>query len=124
MRWIGRSCVVWMVIASVGCGTQNAPVDAEVGRETLRAALESWKKGEPVHGLQKGASPIYVIDPEWESGAKLLDYELVGTGDAKDAHLFCLVQLKLRLANGKEARREVHFVVSTAPHRTVSRKLF
>jgi hypothetical protein len=99
-------------------------VDAGKARETLRATLESWKKGEKSDALQGASPPIYVIDAEWQAGAKLMDYQVLGDGEEKDAHLFCPVQLTLRDPGGKVVKRDVTFIVSTAPNLTVSRKLF
>jgi hypothetical protein len=113
-------------MVGVGCsgGPRNAPVDAAKARETLRAALESWKKGDKVDALQ-GASPaIYVIDTEWQEGAKLKDYQIVSNGEEKDAHLYCPVKLKLQTQGGRETTREVVYIISTAPNLTVSRKVF
>ena len=118
-----------MALASVtatGCtpANPNAPVNADKARETLRTALESWKKGDADTALQTASPPIYIIDPEWQSGTKLADYEILGPGDEKDAHLFCKVRLTVRGAGGKETKQEVTFIVSTAPNLTVSRKIF
>ncbi len=71
--WLRSACVVcgvWVLAwtAGVGCsrGPRSAPVDAAKARETLRAALESWKKGDKVDALQKTSPAIYVIDTEWQ----------------------------------------------------------
>jgi hypothetical protein len=102
----------------------NAPVNAAKARETLRTALESWKNGDASTALEKASPPIYIIDPEWQSGARLADYEILGDGEEKDAHLFCKVRLTVRGVGGKETKQEVIFIVSTAPNLTVSRKIF
>ena len=96
------------------------------GQGTRDAAncLDSWKKGDPSTALQNASPPIYVIDQEWQSGGKLKDYEIVGAGEAKDAHLFCQVKLTVLGANGKEVKKEVTYIISTAPNLTVSRKVF
>jgi hypothetical protein len=115
-----------LMAAALGCnsGPKNAPVNAGKARETLRAALESWKKGDKSDALQAASPPIYVIDNEWQQGAVLKGYEIVGDGEEKDAHLFAKVRLTVREAGGKDVTREVTYIVSTAPNLTVSRKLF
>jgi hypothetical protein len=113
-----------IVVAGCTPSNPNAPVDAQKARETLRTALESWKKGDASTALESASPPIYIIDPEWQAGAKLTDYEILGDGEEKDAHLFCKVRLKVRAPGGKEAQQEVTFVISTAPNLTVSRKIF
>lgn len=113
------------VVLAVGCsGKLNAPVNAPKARETLHAALESWKKGEPATTLQNGSPPIYIIIPDWQNGAKLVDFEVIGDGEEKDAHLFCKVKLTLRGQDGKDIKQDATFIVSTAPNLTVSRKIF
>jgi hypothetical protein len=114
------------LIAS-GCskGFDNAPVDASMARECLQTAMESWKKGDKVDALQSANPPIYVIDMEWKNGNLLKDFEIVGQGEPKDAHLMCQVKLTLRASGtGKETKKEVTYIISTAPNITVSRKVF
>lgn len=113
------------LVLGVGCsGNLNAPVNAAKARETLRTALESWKKGDSATALQSASPPIYIIIPDWQNGAKLVDYEIVGDGDEKDAHLFCKVKMTLRGQDGKDVKQDATFIVSTAPNLTVSRKIF
>lgn len=127
LAWI--LCLLGSLAALVGSGCSkgfdNAPVDASVARETLKKALESWKKGDRVDALQQANPPIFVIDMEWQSGAGLKDYEIVGAGEERDAHLVCQVKLTLRgPAGGRDAKKEQTYVISTAPNLTVSRKVF
>lgn len=110
---------------AAGCaGPANDPVDPGKARTALHTALESWKKGDKVDALQKAAVPVYVIDPEWQSGTALKDFQLVSDGEAKDAQLYCPVRLTVVGSDGKAVRRTVTYMVSTAPNVTVSRKLF
>jgi hypothetical protein len=119
---------VWGLVGALGLGCsqgyKHAPVQAEKARETLRTALDSWKKGDKADALQAASPPIYVIDTEWQAGAKLKDYQIAGPGEEKDAHLFCPVKLTLRDPGGQETKREVTYIISTAPNLTVSRKVF
>lgn len=127
-RWFRRPGTLPLVIGivAVGCsfGPRNAPVVADKAREVLRTALDSWKKGEKVDALQKASPPIYVIEPEWQAGARLKDYQLLSDGEEKDAHLYCPVKLTLQSAEGEELTRQVTYIISTAPNLTVSRKVF
>ena len=111
-------------LAGCSSGPVHTPVDAAKARETLREALESWRKGDAVDALQKIEPPIYVIDAEWQAGSKLVEFKITGDGDEKDAHLYCPVQLTVRSAGGKESKRDVTYIISTAPKLTVSRKVF
>jgi hypothetical protein len=130
-RWPRFSCFCCALCALAGVfgpgcsrGFKNAPVNASRARETLRTALESWKKGEKENALQSAAPPIYVIDMDWRAGAKLKDYRIVNNGEEKDAHLFCHVKLTLQYGGGKEVTSEVTYVIATAPNLAVSRKVF
>ena len=110
----------------LGCSNRinNAPVNADKARDVLKIALESWKKGDKSDALQGAAPPIYIIDVEWQGGAKLVDYEIVNNGREMDAHLFCPVKLTVRDSTGQESKKEVTYIISTAPNVTVSRKVF
>jgi hypothetical protein len=124
-----RSYLVVALLAgtlALGCsrGFNNAPVDASQARDTLRLVLESWKQGDKVDALQSADPPIYVIDMDWQAGARLKDFQLVNDGKEMDAQLFCPVQLTLQSATGKEMKTQVTYIVATAPNLTVSRKVF
>jgi hypothetical protein len=120
---IGLVCV-GAVCSTIGCNWGgSSPVNAARAREYLQTALESWKKGDSSETLKKGSPPIYIIDLEWQSGAKLVDYQLV-SDEEKDAMLYSKVKLTVKDANGKDVQKDVTFMISTAPNVTVSRKLF
>lgn len=126
LTWVLGALCGLAVLSSSGCsrGFNNAPVDAAKARETLRTALESWKNGDKVDALQSASPPIYVIDTEWQGGAKLKDYQIVGDGEMKDAQLYCPVRLTVSGPSGQDVKREVTYMISTAPNLTVSRKVF
>lgn len=125
-RCIARCVVGPLLVIAAGCssGPVHAPVDGARARDTLRTVLESWKKGDRVDALQGADPPIYVIDQEWQEGNKLVDFRITADGDEKDAHLYCPVQLTVRSPAGKESKRDVTYIISTAPKLTVSRKIF
>jgi hypothetical protein len=58
------------------------------------------RTGDRLDALKAGSPPIYVIDAEWQAGAKLMEYQVTGDGEKKDAHLFCPVRLTLRDPGG------------------------
>jgi hypothetical protein len=135
MAIVHRVFKIWLVcilgalggVIASGCskGFDNAPVDVSLARETLQKAMDSWKHGDKVDALQSADPPIYVIDMEWQGGSSLKDYEIVGSGEAKDAHLMCQVKLTVRApGTGKETKKELTYIISTAPNLTVSRKVF
>jgi hypothetical protein len=118
-------CFIGTIGLLAGCSkSKPAAVSPDKARETLKAALESWKKGDKVDALQSASPPIYVIDVEWQAGAVLKDFKLVNDGETKDAHLFCPVKITVRDSSGKETQQEVIYVIATAPKLVVSRKMF
>ena len=72
-------------------------------RDALKTALDGWKNGETPSSFASASPPMIVQDFEWESGAKLLDYQLVDDGKAYDANL--RIQVKLKLAGGRRQGR-------------------
>ena len=66
-----------------------------------------------------------IQDFEWQRGAKLLDYKLLGDGQARDANLSIQVKLTLAPATGKSKNLEktVYYLVGTSPSVTVFRDM-
>jgi hypothetical protein len=98
-------------------------VDVELARESLRAALESWKKGEPPEALRDHYPSITIQDMDWKSGYALVSYE-IRDGEKEDAsNLHCPVRLVVRDPQGKEVKKPVTYVVGTDPVITVFREM-
>jgi hypothetical protein len=101
-----------------------APVDATEAREALTAALDAWKAGKKPSDMKSGSPPMTVQDMDWESGQKLAAYELAGEGTMDNANLRIPVILSFGEGKGREAQKEVSYVVGTSPTITVFRELF
>ena len=113
--------------ALAGCGSgpyESAPVNPEVARETLNAALESWKEGATIESLKADSPSIVVQDFDWSGGAKLLDYEVLDDGKPESANLVARVKLSLEDKEGTKSERTVTYLVGTAPVLTVFRDMF
>jgi hypothetical protein len=130
--WFGTLCVLiaWLVALATmllpGCSgsSQAHAVDPPLARESLKTALEQWKKGESSRSLQSSATPMTVQDFDWTAGAKLVDYQIVDEGRAEDANLRVRVKLTLKQPGkdqGKSAEKEVWYLVGTSPSVTVFR---
>jgi hypothetical protein len=124
--WMLAACVgLLATLFFAGCGYSQAhAVDPSLARESLKNALEQWKKGEGPKSLESSATPMTIQDLDWAAGAKLIDYQLVDDGKAEDANL--RVQVKLTLSNpdkdkGKAAEKKVWYIVGTSPSVTVFR---
>jgi len=123
---------LWVIVASLfvlavalleGCsGPSRAnPVDSSLARESLKTALDHWKKGEDPKSLASSSTPIVARDFDWDSGAKLLDYQILGE-NAEDTNL--RVQAKITLSQDgkkKSVEKKASYVVGTSPSVTVFR---
>jgi len=119
-------CLTLGVLFVGGCGTgprRAGPVDVELARESLRSALESWKKGEPPEALRERYPSITIQDMDWKTGCVLVNYE-IRDGEKEDAsNLHCPVRLTVRDAQGKEVKKPVTYVIGTDPVITVFREM-
>ena len=118
-----------LAVGSAIPGCSNEPgraanVDASRARESLKTALESWKKGEKTDALKAASPKIVVQDMDWENGAVLVGYQIENDGIEDTANLRVPVSLTLRDGKGVEAKKSVNYVVGTSPIITVFRELF
>lgn len=115
----------WAGLSLAGCSSSSSntppPLDAAKARETLQAALESWKKGEAPDALLKLSPPIYAQDADWVTGRKLTNYSIVSDGEPTAGNLAIPVTITLTGPKGATAEKQVIFLVTTAPHLTVTR---
>lgn len=126
-----RSYVILCLLAATWAvpGRSNEPgkaadVDAPRARESLKTALDRWKKGEAPSALKSARPAIVVQDMDWEGGASLVDYRIEGDGKGDTANLRVPVALSLRDAGGRDAKKSVTYVVGTSPTITVFREIF
>ncbi|WP_165221399.1 hypothetical protein [Aquisphaera insulae] len=112
-------CLAALIAALPGCSTGEAhAVDTSKAREALASSLDAWKRGED----SRSVSSITIQDFDWERGAKLEGYEILGDGQAKGANLSIQVKLRLAAAAGKKAtEKSVYYLVGTSPSVTVFR---
>jgi hypothetical protein len=122
---IATSVGVLALVLLSGCsGPSRAnPVDPSLARESLKIALDHWKKGEDSQTLQASATPMVAKDYEWDAGAKLLDYQILDER-SEDANL--RVQVKITLSQqgkSKAIDKKASYVVGTSPSVTVFRDI-
>jgi hypothetical protein len=116
----------WLFLAALaaGCDARTsppAPADPATARAALRAALDAWQKGATADSLKDRRPPVYVIDPEWRSGRRLLAYQV--QDDAPfGADLRCRVVLSLADDGGRPIPRAAVYAVGTSPALTVARE--
>ena len=118
--------VAFVAIAFLaGCGVRQraAPLDEELARSSLKAALDGWKKGDSPATLKNGSPSIIAQDPDWVTGARLVAYEYAGDSRRVAENLFVPVKLTLKAKNGKQTSQSVTYVIGTSPHVMVFRLL-
>lgn len=109
-------------LSAGGCVSSPPPqADADVARQTLRAALDAWKAGQSPESLKGRTPPIVVADRDWQGGAKLEGYEVDPKDRLLGADLHCQVSLTLRDARGRAVKRKATYSVGTHNALTVIR---
>lgn len=124
-RLVSATCAAALVIMSAGCGTgtqRAGAVDPEAARAALKEALQEWKLGTAPSALRESTPSITVQDLDWERGCKLLEYEVLEAGRDDDANLRITVRLVVKEPDGREAEKQVKYVVGTDPLITVFRE--
>lgn len=122
---IGRSVsftfAMVALLAVIGCGRRNAPSDAPLARQSLTAALERWKAGDPPSTLREASPPITMVEPAWEAGRKLESFEVVGPEVDDGVNVTCPVKLVCKDEQGKTLTTQIKCVVATKPIVTIFR---
>jgi hypothetical protein len=127
MKNVSLFAALLCTLISAGCGSrpyESAPVNADIARDTLNAALESWKEGASLESLKADSPSIVVQDFDWAGGSKLLDYEVLDDGKPESANLVARVKLSLEDKQGAKSEKTVTYLVGTAPALTVFRDMF
>jgi hypothetical protein len=128
-RWLAAGLVVLAALPLAGCwsSSQAHAVDAPRAREALKTALDHWKSGQDPRSLQSSHTPMTIQDFDWAGGARLIDYQLIDEGQAKDANLSIKVKLVLDApgkGSSKPTEKSVWYLVTTSPSITVFRDTF
>jgi hypothetical protein len=128
-RWLAAGLVVLAALPLAGCwsSSQAHAVDAPRAREALKTALDHWKSGQDPRSLQSSHTPMTIQDFDWAGGARLIDYQLIDEGQAKDANLSIKVKLVLDApgkGSSKPTEKSVWYLVTTSPSVTVFRDAF
>ncbi|MHB0954850.1 MAG: hypothetical protein ACYC0X_00580 [Pirellulaceae bacterium] len=118
----------WMLIVLIpaGCGNWQRsakPVDPDEARQTLGAVLADWAQGGTPEAWLEQSPQVVIQDLDWSGGAKLKAFEVLGTGEPRDANLFCQVKLVLEDASRQQVERTVTYCIGTDPVLTVFRAM-
>jgi hypothetical protein len=72
--------VLLLLVVCAGCSapTNDKFVPTETkARESLEAALTAWKNGKKPEEIDAAPIKVQVADAQWQSGKKLIDFEIV-----------------------------------------------
>lgn len=106
-------CCCWLT----GCGTKPLESDPAAAKQLLNDTLEAWKSGKKPDDLKTQSPAIYVGDPRWSSGAKLIEFTITGDGDFHQSS----VKVPVLMKTNKDAKpREVFYWVSTNPANSIT----
>lgn len=122
-----RLFLAWILTCGclAGCSDRGVKtVDADGARQALRTALETWKKGGPIESLKEQSPSIVAQDLDWESGAKLVGFNVLDDGKDEAISLRIPVELTIQDKTGKEVKKKVKYMVGTSPMITVFREIF
>lgn len=104
--------IVTALFFSLGSGCSKSdpsryiPAPA-VAEESLRAALEAWRAGQPAGTVTSYNVPIQVADTHRRAGQKLKGYEILGEVSVDGGRRF---QVRLDLEN-PDAQEKVQYIV-------------
>jgi len=92
-----------VLAVAVGCGGGVPKEKLARAREAVVDALEAWKRQE---------KPAHFTDPALTAGQKLLDYEILRTEADREGTIRTFAKLTLRDRRGKQAQRQVAYMVN------------
>jgi hypothetical protein len=90
-----------------------------VARSSLTTFLDAWKEGKRPESLKEGEPEIIVGAPEWNEGARLVNYRLLEPVSDDGSNLHAPVELELEDGAGARTRQEVMYIVGTHPTITI-----
>jgi hypothetical protein len=114
--------LVALATLAAGCGSESQQ-NLDLVRDSVVAALETWKKAERVDSLKSRSPPIEFHDDDWQRGARLLDYELTKTYCDTDGAARCAVTLSV-LRRGKPDTVKVTYQANTSTKIVIARDPF
>jgi hypothetical protein len=113
--------------AALAAGCSNSrplPMAAtpEKARPALEAALAAWRDGKSPADLRAGSPPVFVNDPDFARGRKLVDFKVAGDGKPFGTGLRYDVTLTVQDGSGSKAARKVAYRVATDPTTSIFRE--
>jgi hypothetical protein len=121
---LGNSRQLWPVLVALvtlasGCGSESQQ-DLDLIRDSVVAALETWKKADRSDTLKSRSPAIEFHDDDWQRGARLIGYELTKTYRDTDGAARCVVTLSI-LSRGKSKTIKVTYQANTSTKIVIAR---
>lgn len=108
-----------LCVVLIGCGgPRGQPVNPTTAKDVLKTFLQAWQDGKKAEDLKPG---ITGADREWNSGKKLVSFEIQSDEANQGTRLRVSANLTLKDDKSAESKSTVNYVVSTAPAVTVLR---
>jgi hypothetical protein len=110
IRVVGALALGVLLTAPAGCGSDSARYvpTMDLARESLEAALTSWRDGRPIGSIEGSSPPVRVVDLSRGSGEKLATYQVLGEADVDGRKEFTVRLTMRETRSAKEARYVVH----------------
>jgi hypothetical protein len=119
---IALATLLAAALATAGCHEPLPPVARpDRAREALTTALDAWKGGAEEASLKARTPAIYVNEPAWRAGAKLLDYEIASEQEAGQSWR-CEVTLTLQRAADARFEEHAQYTIDTDPALVIARQ--
>ncbi len=123
-----RTLLVAAVLGLAGCGGHPKPLPRagtpESCRAALVAALDGWKQCRTYQEMARESPPLLLRDDDLNRGAKLLDYQIQGDGQARGTGYSYVVTLTLQDRGGAKAptTKKVAYNAVSEPARGIFRE--
>jgi hypothetical protein len=115
------------LLAALAAGCSNSrplPMAArpEAARPALESALAAWRDGKTPADLQTASPPVYVNDPDFARGRKLVDFRVTTDGKPFGTGLRYDVTLTVQDGIRSPTVRKVAYRVATDPTTSIFRE--
>ncbi len=102
--------------ALAGCGSSGGydrALDPDLARKSVELALQAWVDGKKPADLKPA---IIIGDPAWDSGRKLVAFQLIADKEKSDgSNLHIVVLREFRDGQGASRKSETTYIVGTSP---------
>jgi hypothetical protein len=121
-RLLLLGCLGWLCTLA-GCQPTRAPTsDVEEATQLLVQTLDAWKAGKTLPELREPPQSVYVAEELWLQGKPLQDYEVLGPGELFGSNVRFHVALRGVGDGAGKGERQVKYLVTTTPARTIARE--